>query len=174
MIGGNGSGCFRTIRRTWIGKGGYRVVWVWLAAAILLMIAEIFMGTVYLLALAVSALLTAAAAWLWTDNVRHQLLIMAVCSVACMFLLPAALRRTNKKSDGYTNENVRIVGVQGTVIREIAPGRNGIVRLDNGAEWTAKSDVTLSVEEAVIVTDRIGSIAVVAARRTNPHEDHSS
>jgi membrane protein implicated in regulation of membrane protease activity len=142
--------------------------------AIVLAMAEIGLGTYYLLALAIAALVTAMAAWLGVDSLWYQLLIMAVCSLASMFYVPKWLQRINRKTDGFANENVRVVGMQGTVIRDISSAHNGVVKLENGAEWTAKSDQPLQVGDAVVITEQIGSIAVVRAKHPGPNADPNS
>lgn len=139
------------------------MVWLWVAVGIVLIIAEIAAGTFYFLAFAAAALLTALLAWLWIDNVWLQLLTMAVLSVVSMFAVTAVMQKVNRKSEGYANKALRIVGERATVIREIAPGRNGVVKLASGAEWTAMSEETLPAGSFVTVTGLAGTIAVVAA-----------
>ena len=139
------------------------MVWLWVAVGVVLIIIEIAAGTYYFLALATASLLTALLAWLWIDGIWGQLAAMAVLSVASMFAVTSVLQKLNRKSEGYENDTTRIVGERGTVIREIAPEYNGVVKLSSGAEWTARSGERLPVGSVVTVTGIEGTIAVGAA-----------
>jgi len=146
------------------------MAWLWVALAIVLTILEIAIGTFYFLAFAASALITAISVWLGVESFWFQLLIMAICSMASMFLVPALLQRLNRTTKGFTDYNVRIVGMSATVIRDISPQHNGIIKLATGAEWTAQSQETLQAGASVTVTGLIGNIAEVAASPS----DHES
>jgi membrane protein implicated in regulation of membrane protease activity len=137
-------------------------IWlIWLVAAVLLGVAEIFTLTAALGVLGAAALAPAALALLGLP-LPVQLVAFAVASTAGVLLVrPVALRHMNKPQLERFGVDA-LVGRRAFVVREVTD-RDGLVRID-GDEWTARpfDDTTVIPEGAAVSVMRIsGTTAYV-------------
>lgn len=115
---------------------------IWLISAIVLLIIEVFTGTVAALCLSVGALLAIVPAVLGTDIV-WQFVVASAGSVLSFLVLSPIVRRykLNKASHSDQRSNMdAIIGRTGIVTEPIYPdGRQGRVKVD-GDNWLAVAD----------------------------------
>ncbi|WP_138495102.1 NfeD family protein [Paenibacillus pinistramenti] len=122
---------------------------IWLIAAGVLLVLEMFTLTFYLLWIcigAVTALLVSLAA---PDLVLLQVIAGSIVAlVLTVFTKP--LSRRLRSSRGYEDPGTELIGRQGIVIEPIEPGHYGIVKI-GGDTWSATAPVFLGKEERVRV-----------------------
>lgn len=137
----------------------------WLAAAILLGMAEMFSLDLFLAMLAVGALAGMGTA-LVTDAFVVQALVAAVVSLALLGVVRPSLARRLHGAPELTMGHARLVGERALVTEEIS-AHGGRVRLA-GETWTAASadDTTIAAGAAVEVVEIRGATAYV--RSTDP------
>ncbi|MEW1700261.1 NfeD family protein [Streptomyces sp. NPDC093249] len=137
---------------------------VWLAAAGVLAVAEIFTLTAALGMLAVAALVTAGCAALGAP-VLVQLVVFAVVATVCvLFVRPVAMRHLSQPQAERFGVDA-LVGKPAYVLSEVT-ATGGRVRI-GGEEWTARSyDETLVIPpgRTVDVMEINGATALVYPR----------
>lgn len=126
---------------------------IWLIVGLVLFIAEMLTLTFFLLWLGLGAVAGGIAAWLAPDSFLVQALaFIVVAGVLTAFTKPLS-RRLRYSSRGYKDAIEELVGKQGVVTVEIAPGKPGIAKI--GSEtWTAYSDEEIPEGETVTVVRR--------------------
>ncbi|NOU83308.1 NfeD family protein [Paenibacillus sp. LMG 31459] len=129
------------------------VVWVlWLIAAGVLFVVEMFTFTFYLLWLSLGALVAGLVALLLPDALLLQVLAGSlVALILTVFTKPLAARLRNSR--GFKDTGTDIVGRKGLVVEAIEPGRYGQVKV-GGDTWSATSTVALGKDQEVIVVRR--------------------
>ncbi len=123
---------------------------IWLAAGVLLAIAELFTLDFVLIMLAAGAF-AAALAGLADVSIPIQVLVFALVSAAGLGAVrPAIKRRLHRGADPAVMGVDAIEGSEATVIEQIAEGR-GMVKI-GGELWSARPyDVTQVIEAGVQV-----------------------
>ncbi|AIQ60569.1 MULTISPECIES: NfeD family protein [Paenibacillus] len=129
------------------------VVWVlWLIAAGVLFVVEMFTFTFYLLWLSLGALVAGLVALLLPDALLLQVVAGSlVALILTVFTKPLAARLRNSR--GFKDTGTDIVGRKGLVVEAIEPGRYGQVKV-GGDTWSATSTVALGKDQEVIVVRR--------------------
>ncbi|OMF21581.1 NfeD family protein [Paenibacillus sp. FSL H8-0259] len=129
------------------------VVWVlWLIAAGVLFVVEMFTFTFYLLWLSLGALVAGLVALLLPEALLLQVVAGSlVALILTVFTKPLAARLRNSR--GFKDTGTDIVGRKGLVIEAIEPGRYGQVKV-GGDTWSATSTVALGKDQEVIVVRR--------------------
>jgi len=113
-------------------------MWIfWLVLAVALVVVEIFTVSFYALWLAIAAGLAAISAALWPGLIWLQILIAAVVALVMVPLTPAITRKWNRRSPGYKDARIDVVGKTAVVVQEIGPNRLGIGKVDGAGDWSA-------------------------------------
>lgn len=140
-------------------------IWViWLVAAVVLGVAEIFTLTAALGLLGGAALITSAAAAIGLP-VPLQFVVFAVASVAGIVLLRPVARRHLTAPPSRAFGVDALVGQPGYVLEEVT-GRNGRIRI-GGEEWSARTfddSLVIPAGARVDVLQIDGATAVVYPR----------
>jgi membrane protein implicated in regulation of membrane protease activity len=135
---------------------------IWLIAAVLLAIAELFTLDFVLIMLASGAFAAAAAGLVFPQPVV-QLAVFAVVSVLGLATVrPAVKRRLHRGADPAVMGIEALEGVEATVIEQVAEGR-GMVKI-GGEMWSARPYDSTQVIEAgaqVRVVEVKGATALV-------------
>lgn len=131
-------------------------VW-WLIAALLLLTVEIMTSAIWGLCFAIGCLGGMTVAF-FTDSLTSQVIAMAVVTlIACVVLLPRLkkiLRHENAPHPAKATNADAMIGRTATVIKTIAPGTPGRVKLD-GDNWQAVSaNPEATFEPGAVVTVR--------------------
>lgn len=140
---------------------GIETYWIWAAIGLLLAAAEILVPGVYLIWLAVAALITAVLTFVLDPGVPLQIVNFVFLSLIIAFSARRILRDTPIFSaDPLMNKRgARLVGETAVVAQDFAGG-SGRVRLGD-SEWLAKG-VDMKAGERVRVTGSEGAILLVA------------
>lgn len=127
----------------------------WAIAGIALMLSEFMVPGLILFFFGIGALATALLSWLLPLNLEWQIAIFIITSLASLFSLRRLLKPifTGRASgeEEPSSELSRLIGTQGDVTVEIAPGKTGRILL-NGATWKAVSDQPICAGTTVEVT----------------------
>ncbi len=139
---------------------GIEPYWIWAAIGLLLAAAEILVPGVYLIWLAVAALITAVMTFVFDPGVPLQIVNFVFLSLIIAFSARRILRDTPIFSaDPLLNKRgARLVGETAVVVQDFAGG-SGRVRLGD-SEWLAKG-VDMKAGERVRVTGSEGAILLV-------------
>jgi membrane protein implicated in regulation of membrane protease activity len=142
-------------------KGGdVRMAWAfWLAVGAVLIVAEMFTLTFYLLWLGIGALAAFAVALLFPEGYVLQILTGSTIALLLTFYTKPLTRKV-RNSRGFRDAIDDLVGKQGIVVEAIDKGTTGIVRVGNET-WSAKSDVPIAQGEQVIVVNRGSTVLEV-------------
>ncbi|UIP07025.1 NfeD family protein [Erythrobacter sp. SDW2] len=140
---------------------GIEAYWFWAAIGLLLAAAEILLPGVYLIWLAVAALLTAVLTFVLDPGVPLQIVNFVFLSLIIAFSARRILRDTPIFSaDPLLNKRgARLVGETAVVVQDFAGG-SGRVKLGD-SEWLAKG-IDMKAGERVRVTGSEGAILLVA------------
>lgn len=124
---------------------------IWLIAAILLIIFEIFSATFGAICFAIGAGFSALAAGLGA-NVTWQIIVFAVVSMLTfIFLRPIVMRFLDRKSKDVKTNADAIIGRKGVVSERIdAEQHTGRVAID-GDDWKAVSEDGSTIEKGTTV-----------------------
>jgi len=138
---------------------------IWMILGFVLLIAEMFTTTFFIMWFGVSALFTALLSWLWVDSLTFQLLIFAVCS----FLLVLFTRKLTNKFSGEPSRKItqdEIIGKIGLVTETIlADHSKGIVKID-GQEWRACSVNGVEIEKGEnVVIQRLQGVKIYVKKQ---------
>jgi len=138
---------------------------IWMILGFVLLIAEMFTTTFFIMWFGVSALFTALVSWLWVDSLTFQLLIFAVCS----FLLVLFTRKLTNKFSGEPSRKItqdEIIGKIGLVTETIlADHSKGIVKID-GQEWRACSVNGVEIEKGKnVVIQRLQGVKIYVKKQ---------
>ena len=137
-------------------------IWVWLALAIVFIVAEAATTALISVWFAVGAL-AALLASIFTDSIILQILVFALVSaVTLAVMIPLLARRRANKRPPVTNGSRLAVGKRGVVLKAILPGEIGRVRVD-GLDWQAQADTALPQGTRCQVVAADGAVLTVAA-----------
>ena len=133
---------------------------VWMILGFILLIAEMFTASFFIMWFGVSALFTALVSWLWIDSFTLQLVIFAVVS----FLLVLFTRKLANKMSGEPSRKItqdEIIGKTGIVTETIlSDNSKGLVKM-NGQEWRAVSEKGNEIEKGKkVVVKRLYGVKI--------------
>lgn len=136
------------------------VAWVlWLVAAGVLLVIEMFTLTFYLFWLTIGAVAALLVSLVWPEAVLLQVLAGALVTVLLtVFSKPLVARF--RHSRGFKDIGTEIIGRQGIVAEPVEPGRYGQVKV-GGDTWSAVSGQVLAKDELVRVIRRSSTIIEV-------------
>ncbi|MCI9887697.1 NfeD family protein [Micrococcales bacterium 31B] len=134
---------------------------LWLAAAIILGIIEIFTVDLIFAMLAVGAVGGAIAAGLGAPWWASGLVAIVLAVLMFLFVRPRVLHRLRAMPNVTPTNIDRMIGEIGTVLESVS-GNSGLVKLPGG-EWTARTTITGSIPRGTIIyVERIdGATAMV-------------
>lgn len=125
---------------------------IWLIAAGVLLILEMFTLTFYLLWISIGAFIALLVSLIAPDAILLQVLFgCAAALVLTVFTRPLSRRLRSVK--GFRDTGTELIGRMGIVVEPIEPGQYGIVKL-GGDMWSATSTVSLAKDEKVRVISR--------------------
>ncbi|OPA77683.1 hypothetical protein BVG16_14670 [Paenibacillus selenitireducens] len=135
-------------------------VWViWLIVGGVLLIAEMFSLTFYMLWLALGALVAMIVALIAPTLFVLQA-IAGVLAAVLLTIFTKPITRHFRASRGFKDAVDQLVGKKGVVIEPIEPGQNGIVKVGNDL-WSATASEDLLKHDEVIVLRRGNTILEV-------------
>ena len=111
---------------------------IWIGAAVIFLVAEIFTAGFFLIFFAFGAVGAAVAAMLGVDPIWQLAIFVALSTLALIFVRPFATRVSRQTRNEVGID--RVIGKRAVVVDEIDPLRGkGIVRVGQ-EEWRAESD----------------------------------
>lgn len=111
--------------------------WGWWIAAVILAAAEIFVPGVFLIWLALAALITGAIALLFGPPLAVDLAIFAVAAIASIYIGGNVYRRNATTSEPLlNNRGARMIGTRVTICEAIVGGQGRAT--DGDSFWSAK------------------------------------
>ncbi|GGA31066.1 NfeD family protein [Paenibacillus physcomitrellae] len=122
---------------------------IWLIAAGVLLVLEMFTLTFYLLWICLGAVAALLISLVLPDAILLQ--VLAGCIVALVLtVFTKPLSRRIRTSRGFQDAGTELIGRQGIVVEPIEPGHYGIVKI-GGDTWSATASVSLGKDERVRV-----------------------
>lgn len=132
---------------------------VWLIAAGIILVLEMFTLTFYMLWFCIGALVAALVAWIAPDAYLLQVVAGSIVTlVLTIFTKP--ISKKVRSSKGFQDTGTELVGRQGVVVDPIEPGQYGIVKVGSDT-WSAVSAQLLAKDERVRVISRSSTIIEV-------------
>lgn len=134
--------------------------WHWAVLGLVLLIAEIFLPTFFVLWFGVGALITAIVFWLFGIGIYAQVILWLLVSSAFALLWFKYLNpKRHKTSAGLGGASV--VGQTGLVIFAYDGVHDGRVRFVvpvlGSSEWAFKSDAPIEVGARIVISDVLGN-----------------
>lgn len=129
-------------------------LWWWCGLGLVLLCAEMLLGTVYLLWLGIAALVMAVLSAAWAEMpVALQALNYAVLSAAALAVMRKLEKRTPALRVGQAQGEE--IGREGIVIVAISPAQAGRIRFSQGLmgsrEWVAYADTAIAEQQSARV-----------------------
>lgn len=126
------------------------MTWVWCGFGLLLLCAEMLLGTVYLLWLGIAALAMSALLLGWHGMpLALQAVNYAVLSAAALAIMRQRERRSPGLRVGQSQGDE--IGREGVVIAAISPAQPGRIRFSQGVmgsrEWVAYADCAIAEQQ---------------------------
>ena len=135
-------------------------LWMWLAAAAILLVVEMLTVDLLFASLALAALAAAVAAGFGLGGVSQGLVFGIFAALSLLLLRPVVLRHLQKRPANYATNMEALVGSNAFSISEVDE-RSGQVKL-NGEIWSARSTgETIPKEQKVFVWAIEGATAIV-------------
>lgn len=135
-------------------------MWIWFAAAGVLMLVELITANLLFASLALSALAATGAAALGADGATQGIVFGVAAAVSLLLLRPIALKHMNKQGRETATNTDALLNRQGFALTEVNE-RGGQVKLA-GEVWSAKTfGGTIAVDAKVRVIEIRGATAVV-------------
>lgn len=133
---------------------------IWMILGFILLIAEMFTASFFIMWFGISALFTALLSWLWIDSFTLQLLIFAIVS----FLLVLFTRKLANKMSGEPSRKItqdEIIGKTGIVTETIlSDNSKGLVKM-NGQVWRAVSEKGTEIERGkTVIVKRLYGVKI--------------
>lgn len=127
--------------------------WGWWIAAVALAAAEIFVPGVFLIWLALAALITGGIALLFAPPLAVDLAIFAVSAIASIYIGGTVYRRNATTSEPLLNNRAaRMIGMRVTICEAIIAGQGRAT--DGDSFWSAKGpDMAVGTSAAVAAVD---------------------
>ena len=136
--------------------------WGWWIAAVVLAAAEIFVPGVFLIWLALAALITGGVALLFDPPLAVDLAIFAVAAIASIYVGGNIYRRNATTSEPLLNNRAaRMVGMRVTICEAIVAGQGRAT--DGDSFWSAKGPDLAVGTIATVVAVEGNSVVVDAA-----------
>jgi len=133
--------------------------WGWWIAAVILAAAEIFVPGVFLIWLALAALITGAIALLFGPPLAVDLAIFAVAAIASIYIGGTVYRRNATTTEPLLNNRAaRMIGTRVTICEAIVGGQGRAT--DGDSFWSAKGP-DMAAGTIAIVTAVEGNTMVV-------------
>lgn len=143
--------------------------WIWLVAAVLFSIGEMFTpGSFFLLPFAIGAVIATVLAFAYVDLAWQWAAFVGVGFGALVAMRPLARRLdTDEPTAGIGSR--RLIGQRGVVLEAIGSGELGTVRVDR-EEWRAETSDgrPMPVGATVRVVDVQGTRVIVAGTELDP------
>ncbi len=141
------------------------MTWGWCGFGLILLCAEMLLGTVYLLWLGIAALVMAALLLGWGDMpLALQAVNYAVLSAAALAVMRKLERRKPGLRVGQSQGDE--IGREGVIIAAITPTQPGRIRFSQGVmgsrEWVAYADCVLAEHQAARIVAVEGNSLRVA------------
>lgn len=134
--------------------------WVlWLIAAGIILVLEMFSLTFYMLWFCIGTLVAALVAWIAPEAYLLQVVAGSVVALILTYFTKPLSRRF-RAAKGFKDAGTELVGRQGVVIEPIEQGQYGIVKV-GGDTWSATSTQNLARDERVRVLKRSSTIIEV-------------
>ncbi len=131
---------------------------IWLIAAAVLLLLEVFTPGFLLACLAVGAAGASAGAALgW--SIEIQLVLFSIFSGLSLWLLRPMLRTWFAASGAKTNHDA-LIGAVGRVESDVTAGHRGYVKID-GDSWAFEADRDFAADTKVRITHREGNVVTV-------------
>ncbi len=131
---------------------------IWLIAAAVLLLLEVFTPEFLLACLAVGAAGASAGAALgW--SIEIQLVLFSIFSGLSLWLLRPMLRTWFAASGAKTNHDA-LIGAVGRVESDVTAGHRGYVKID-GDSWAFEADRDFAADTKVRITHREGNVVTV-------------
>jgi membrane protein implicated in regulation of membrane protease activity len=131
---------------------------IWLIAAAVLLLLEVFTPGFLLACLAVGAAGASAGAALgW--SIEIQLVLFSVFSGLSLWLLRPLLRTWFAATGAKTNHDA-LIGAVGRVESDVTAGHRGYVKID-GDSWAFEADRDFAADTKVRITHREGNVVTV-------------
>lgn len=130
-----------------------KVIWVWLAAAVIFVALEIFTPAFIFACFVVGALAAGATTFI-TDSVIIQTGVFAVVSIVLIPLTRPLVRKITKPSPVITNVD-GLIGKFGYVKKEVSDTGGQIIVDDQ--VWQARSDNVIAVDRKVKILSVTGA-----------------
>lgn len=121
--------------------------WIWMAAAVVLLIAELLTTTMFVINFAVGALVAGIYAQFAPDAYYWQLGIFAAVSMICLPFTRRFANRISRPAPEKANVD-RMIGQVALVIEAIDPDLDGKVRF-GGETWVAQATEAIPVDTKV-------------------------
>jgi membrane protein implicated in regulation of membrane protease activity len=135
-------------------------MWIWFAAAGVLLLVEIITADLLFASLAISALAATGAAALGADIAVQGLVFGVAAAISLLLLRPIALKHLRKQpANGATNTDA-LLGAEAVTLTEVTEFA-GQVKLA-GEVWSAKTEgAAIAAERKVLVTAIRGATAII-------------
>ena len=131
---------------------------IWLIAAAVLLLLEVFTPGFLLACLAVGAAgASAGAAFGW--SIEIQLVLFSIFSGLSLWLLRPMLRTWFAATGAKTNHDA-LIGAVGRVESDVTAGHRGYVKID-GDSWAFEADRDFAADTKVRITHREGNVVTV-------------
>ncbi|MBC8081437.1 MAG: NfeD family protein [Gorillibacterium sp.] len=136
------------------------MAWViWLVIGVVLIVAEMFTLTFYLLTFGASAFVAFVVAFVFPEAYLLQVVVACIVALVLTVFVKPLTRRLHT-SRGFRDAIDDLVGKQGVVVEGIPEEGLGIVRVGNET-WSAKADNPLAAGEQVIILNRSSTVVEV-------------
>ncbi|WP_058301600.1 NfeD family protein [Gorillibacterium timonense] len=132
---------------------------IWLVIAAVLLVAEVFTLTFYLLWLGIGTLVGGLVALVLPDAYLVQVVLAGVTALA-LTVFTKPLTKKLRSSRGFRDAIDDLIGKQGVVMEGTGENGLGIVRIGNET-WSARSDAPLIPGEQVIIVHRGSTVVEV-------------
>jgi membrane protein implicated in regulation of membrane protease activity len=135
-------------------------MWIWFAAAGVLLLVEIITADLLFASLAISALAATGAAALGADIAVQGLVFGIAAAISLLLLRPVALKHLRKQPrNGATNTDA-LLGAEAVTLTEVTEFA-GQIKLA-GEVWSAKTEgAAIAAERKVLVTAIRGATAII-------------
>lgn len=155
----NDKECCRIL--SWIGGGNVDLWIFWLVLGLIMVMVELFTGTLYFLWFGLGAMATAVISSIFPDNIWLQLIVAAAIVLILCLATPKFAKKFAHKSPGYKEDKYDLAGKKGIVVAPIHPNASGVVKIVGHGEWTAVSEESETIAEGTdVVVKAVNGLTV--------------
>lgn len=145
---------------------------MWFIAAVLLFVAEMFIGTFYLLVISASFISAGLAEWLLGTSTTVNISIASVFSIIGIFLVRRWQKSRTPRAQEQTDDDLDLG--QTVVLAHALPDGLWLVRY-RGTEWQAQLDgASAHSGDKAQITGRHGNVLRIALMQQHSESTHSS